>query len=123
MKINSLYFVALCLAGCVASDKPIPINTVSLAKIPDGTRVTVHGFLIFESHARHLWRSEIDAEDNSNNCITLVNTTPFKQDLQRKSRSMVTITGRIYRDALSGMVDLGACSKTGLILERIGTVR
>lgn len=126
MRFISAFFIVATVHGCTiprerASEALRPQDAVGAE---DGERVRVKGYVVFESHARQLWASEhAYRRSQIANCLTLVNTEPFRQTLLSSSRSVVIINGRIVRDVTAGYVDYGACGPTGLFIETIERLR
>jgi hypothetical protein len=116
--------LALVLCGCVAATPrgEAVLMPGEVGRAEEGATVKVRGYLVFGSHARQLWLSERAARNNDiEDCVTLVNTLPLREQLTQSSRRIVTITGRAFRDVLTGRVDIGACSPVGLLVERVDT--
>lgn len=108
--------------GCAAQAKP-PGGTFSVleaARSEEGRLVAVRGYLVFGSHARHLWSSKhAFGRGKTSSCLTLVETGPYRETLTRNSNRIVILKGRVKRDVTTGFVDYGACNKVGLAIEAV----
>lgn len=124
-KIMKFILIAIgwgALCGCMNAgpnpSTPLPVSEALGAQ--EDRRVVVKGYLVFGSHARHLWRSEkAFRRGKVSSCLTLVETGPHRDVLTRNSNRLVVVTGRVRRDVTSGFVDYGACSKMGIAIESV----
>jgi hypothetical protein len=123
---SGLALVALGLTGCVAHGATKPIDVLSAFSASDGQRIEVRGFLRYGDDARGMWQSQASFRDytpeSAPACITLWNAGAFREQLLRRDRSMITITGkvRVEPPLHPDEISLGRCSDVGLIIERIG---
>lgn len=116
------FLLLVSLSGCVErnADRRLVTTPSQVVNFTEGTRVRANGYLIFESHARQLWSSEDSfRRGNVEHCFTLINTRPHERVLTERSRLVVRITGRTFRDVLTGNVDFGACSERGLYVDAV----
>lgn len=126
MEHGLFYLAVAALCGCVQGDlrTPATVSPSEIANMADGSVVRVRGYLVFESPLRQLWSSQrAYTESDFDNCVTLINTQPYRERLTEKSRSITIIAGRSFRDVLTGRVDYGACSQVGLLVESVEGAR
>ena len=125
MKLSRLFIAVtfgIGLSTCATPQKGglQTFDAADVTHMRDGDVVRARGYLVFESHARQLWSSP-DAYKSGDftHCITLIDTQPHQRELSAKNRTFVTVTGRVRADVISGYVDLGACNRAGVTIERI----
>lgn len=105
------------LCGCQGGEefKTARLSSSQALLQAEGSMTSFAGYLVYESHARQLWRSKSAYKNgDTESCITLVNTSTHHKILTDHNRKIVRIIGKLRHDVTRGYVDLGACNKTGV---------
>lgn len=114
------------LSGCVSTGVGRPLNPAEVTTAPgqwEAQTIRVSGTLAFGSHARCLCQ-EARGGDDFGNCLTLVNTFPFRARLVRLHGQAVTVSGVVIPDTSkdahgSDILDFGSCGQVGLLVETV----
>jgi hypothetical protein len=108
--------IFLTAVGCASAQEIVsPTHVNATLDQLEGRTITVRGVLWFTPHKRYLQTYETRTTFSlAGDCLTLVDTYNFREELRALSGRVVKVTGKVLGDILSDTIDYGACSRAGL---------